>query len=182
MYLSIRRWLRSLSFYHYKTIGITTLLPVIVTPILAHFGPAPLVLQVIVYAFVFFLWSASAVLAVAYMLTRDKSEAEQLVSQNVDALLEQISRLSEEQKDLRLDIRQQVDDLEEVVRSTFEQLGVVLPPRPISVRAKGAFFSFDVPAANGTVVGGSRVARLRRWFRRITSRLWGVVYGKPERS
>ena len=66
------------------------------------------------------------------------------------------------------------------MRSTLsEELGVVLPPRPISIRAK---FTADSPrvSATVTVVGGSKLAHLRRWFRRAARRLWEMVYGKPE--
>ena len=81
------------------------------------------------------------------------------------------------------DLRQRVKDLEETVRKTLEEeLGVVLPSVPISVRARAVLGSFTVSAAAVTVSGGSRVARLRQWFRRSVRRLWGVVYGRPENS
>ena len=179
MILSALRLFRSLSRYHYRTIVITILLPVIWPAMIAYFGP-DLVLQVILYVAAFLVWSVFAVLAMASMLRRDRSEAEQLVAQQKEALSGQICRLREEHDDLKLDLRQQVNDLEEIVRSTLaEKLEVILPPRPISLRAKGTLGS---PTASGTltVVGGSKVARLRKWCRRATRRLWEVVYGKPE--
>ena len=103
-------------------------------------------------------------LALASMLRSDSSEAEQQINQKLEALSDQICRLREEHNESRVDLRQQVDDLEKVVRSTFEELGVVLPPRPISIRAKAILGTFSVSAANVTVVGGSKLARLRQWF------------------
>ena len=182
MILTALRLFRSLSGYHHRTILLTILLPVIWPPLIAYFGPDSIVLQVILYVAALLLWSVFAVLAVASMLRRDRSEAEQLVVQQIEALSGQIRRLREEHEDLRVDLRQQVDDLEEVVRSTLsENLGVVLPQRPISIRAK---FTAGSPrmSATLTVVGGSKVARLRQWFRRAMRRLWEVVYGKPEDS
>ena len=43
------------------------------------------------------------------------------------------------------------------MRSTFEQLGVVLPPRRISLRAKAFHISASWSVDNLTVVGGSKV-------------------------
>ena len=182
MYLSALRLFRSLSRYHYRTIIITTLLPVIGTPVIAYFGPDSLVLRFVLYVGAFLVWSVFAVLAVASMLRRDRSEAEQLASLEIEALSGQISRLREEHEESRMDHRQQANDLEEVVRSTFEELGVVLPPRRISIRAKGIHFGIMTSVANVSVSGGSKVTRLRRWFRRVKRRLREVVYGKPEDS
>ena len=183
MILSALRLFRSLSRYHYRTILLTVLLPVIGPPMIAYFGPNCLVLQVILYVAAFLVWSVLAVLAVASMLRRDRSEAEQQMAQEFEELSGQIRRLKDQQEDLRMDLRQQVDDLEEVVRSTLsEELKVVLPPRPISLRATAILGVASMSAAIGTVVGGSRLARLRGWFRRAMRRLREVVYGKPEDS
>ena len=128
----------------------------------------------------FLVWSVLAVLAVAFMLRRDRSESDQLIAKQFEELSGQIRRLKEQQEDMRVDLRQQVDDLEEVVRSTLsEELQVDLPPRPISLRAR---FTAGSPtmSATLTVVGGSKAARLRQWLRRAMSRIWEVVYGRPE--
>ena len=180
MYLSIKWLLGSLSGYHYKTVIITVLLPAIGPPIIAYFGPEFLVLRFILYAAAFLVWSVFAVLAVASMLNRDKSEAEQLADQKLESLSEQFGRLREGHDDLRLDFQQQLNNLEEVVRSTLsDNLGVVLPPRPISIRAR---ITSGVPSVSATVrvAGGSKLARLRHWFRRAVRRLREVVYGKRE--
>ena len=179
MILSILRRFRSLPVHHRITIFITILLPVI-WPLFIAYIARDLVLQVVLHVAVFLVWSVIAVVALASTLKKDRSEAEQLVAQQVEALSGRIGKLEEEHGDLRVELRQEVDNLEEAVRSTFEQLGVVLPPRRISIRAKAFHISLNTSAANLTVVGGSKVARLRKWFRRSMHRLWEVVYGKPE--
>ena len=98
------------------------------------------------------------------------------MAQQIEALSGQIRRLREEHEDLRADLRPRVDDLEEVMRVNG---GRSSTPRPLSMRATSG-----TPRAsfNLTVVGGSKVTRLRRWFRSAMRRLWEVVYGKPEDS
>ena len=186
MIRGILRRFRSLPVHHRITIFITILLPVIWlpviwTPLIAYITCDP-VLQVVLHVVVFLLWSVIAVVAFASTLKKDKSEVEQLVAQQVEALSGRIGKLEEDHGDLRVDLRQEVDNLEEAVRSTFEQLGVVLPPRRISLRAKAFHIGLSMSAPNLTVGGGSKVARLWEWFRRSMRRLWEVVYGKPEDS
>ena len=177
MILRIKRCFRSLPVHHRITIFITMLLPAFWPPVLAYIARDP-VLHVVLHGAVFLVWSVIAVVVLASTLKKDRSEAEQLVSQPVEALSGRIGKLEEEHGDLRVDLRQQVDDLEEVVRSTLsEELEVVLPPRPISIRAR---FTAGSPrmSATLTVVGGSKAARLRQLLRRAMSRLWEVVYGR----
>ena len=172
--------IRSLSRYHYRTILLTILLPVIGPPVIAYYGPDCLLLQVILYVAAFLVWSLFAVLVVASMVRRERSEAERSVAQQIAALSVQISRLKEQHDDSSVDLRREVDNLEEVVRTTLsEKLGVLLPPRPISIRARINAGS-PTMSATLTVVGGSKVARLRQWLRRTARRLWEVVYGNPE--
>ena len=177
MILMIKRCFRSLPVHHRITIFITMLLPAFWSSVLVYIARDP-----VLYGAVFLVWAVIAVVVLASTLKKDRSEAEQLVSQPVEALSGRIGKLEEEHGDLRVDLRQEVDNLEEAVRSTFEQLGVVLPPRRISLRAKAFHISASWSVDNLTVVGGSKVARLRKWFRRSMRRLWEVVYGKPEDS
>ena len=182
MILGTLRLFRSLSSHHYRTILFTILLPVIGPPMIAYFGPDWLLLQVILYVAAFLIWSLFAVLAVASMVIRERSEAEQSVARQIAALSGQIDRLKEQHEDSKVDLRRELDTLEDVVRTTFsEKLGVVLPPRPISIRARITAGS-PTMSATLTVVGGSRVVRLRQWLRRAARRLWEVIYGKPEGS
>ena len=181
MILSALRLLRSLSGYHYRTIILTVLLPTLFSLAISYFE-LDLVLKIVLIVIVFPVWSVIAVLAVARMLKRDRSEAERQVSQKVEALSVQIPRLREEQEESRVALHQEVDNLEKTVRSTFEKLGIVLPRRPISVNAGTVRIRFDVPEPKVTLVRGSRVARLRLRLLRAMSRLWEVVYGRQEVS
>ena len=123
MILSALRLFGSLSGYHHRTIILTVLLPAIGPPTIAYFRPDWLVLRFVLYITAFLVWSVFAVLAVASMLKRDSSEAEQLVSQKVEALSGQISRLGEEQEASRVGFQQQMENLEEAVRSTLKEGG-----------------------------------------------------------
>ena len=134
-----------------------------------------------------FIWSIWVVLAVALMVRRDRSEAKQMVEPQIAALSGRISSLEEQHlekqyKDLRVELLREVDNLEKTVRATFsEELGVALPPRPVSLSLRATAGS-PTASLNLTVVGGSKLARLREWLRRKARRIWEVVYGKPDGS
>ena len=183
MYIKARvawRVIRSLRLYHYRMIIITILLPVIVPTLMTHFSPDSLLLQVGIYAAAFILWALMAVLAVASTVNKDRSEAAQLLADQGKDLSERISRLSQEHTDSRADLRREVDNLEEAVRSTlYEELGVVPRPRGISVRADPVSFNFRVAEPTVTVEG-SLIARLRQCSRRVKRRLMEVFYGNPD--
>ena len=178
MILSILRRFRSLPVHHRIPIFVTILLPVIWPLIIAYLA-RDLFLQLALHVAVFLVWSVIAVVAVSSALKKDRSEAEELLDQHVAEILGRIGKLEEEHGELRADLRQDVDSLEEAVRSGFEQLGVALPPRRISVRAKGIHFGLNTSVANVTVTGGSKIARFRQWIRRSARRVWEVVYGVP---
>ena len=171
MILGALRLFKSLSGYHYRTIIVTMLIPVIGAPMIDYLGPDRLVFQVILYLTAFLVWSMFAVLTVAHMLNKDRSEAEHMLTQQIEALSGQISKLEVGQEDLGTDLRQQVKDIEETVRTTLkESLGIVLPARPISLRAKFTGGS-SKGSASGAVVGGRMLTRLRQWLRRTMRRL-----------
>lgn len=180
MILTILRLLKSLSGYHYRTVVLTILLPAVGPVILAFLAPDSFVLQVILYIAAFLVWSLLAVLAVASMLIKDRSEAEQQVDQKFQTISSQINTLKEKQEDTTAGLRQQLRDIEKTVRDTLEEeLGVVLPPRP-------ALIGFTVSSGRSTasvgvtVIGGSKWAQFRRWCRRALHRFWEAVYGKTE--
>ena len=181
MILNILRRFRSLPVHHRIPIFVTILLPAIWPLIIAYLACDP-VLQVVLHVAVFLVWSVIAVVAVSSALKKDRTEAEDLLEEHVAALSGRIGKLEEEHGELREDLRREVDSLEEAVRSGFEQLGVALPPRPISVRAKGIHFDVSTSVASVTVTGGSRVARFRQWTRRWARKIWEAVYGVPDES
>ena len=194
MILWARRELKILSGYHYLVIFLTILLPVIgptsfaffAPESLAFFAPESLALQVILYIAAFAVWAIFSMLAVASMLRRDRSKAEQLVVQQIEGLSGQVLKLEQGLDDVRADLRQKVKDFkdfEQTVRKTLEEeLGVVLPPGTLSVRARAGLGSVTFNLAAVTVSGGSRVARLRQWFRRSVHRVCAIVYGRSENS
>ena len=112
MILSFLRRFRSLPAHHRITIFITILLPVLWPPIVAYVAQ-DLVLQVVLHVAVFLVWTVIALVAVTSTLSKDRSEAEQLVAQPVGALTGRIRKLEEEHEDLRVGLRQEVDNLEE---------------------------------------------------------------------
>ena len=83
MILGALRLFKSLSAYHYLAILLTVIFPVIGPRLVAYIAPDCLLLRAIVYVAAFLLWSLWAVLAVAWMVRRDWSEAEQLVEPQI---------------------------------------------------------------------------------------------------
>ena len=63
------------------------------------------------------------------MVERDMAEANRLVSQQTGPFVEQVHRLEDEHGALIADLRLHVEDLESLMRSTFERLGAELPPK-----------------------------------------------------
>ena len=121
---------KNLSFYHYRMIIVTIFVPVILTVAVTYFAVDCLVVRVILDVGVVLVWALFAVVVVALMVERDMAEAHRLVSQQTGPFVEQVHRLEEEHGDLIADVRLQVEDLESRTRSTFERLGVDLPPKP----------------------------------------------------
>ena len=181
MILWVRDRFKKLSFYHYRMIIVTIVVPVILTVAVTYFAVDCLVVRVIIDVGVVLVWALFVVIVVALVVERDMAEASRLVSQQTVPLVEQVHRLEEEHGDLVADVRLQVEDLESRTRSTFERLGVDLPPKRISVRARIILGAVTMSAAVG-ISGGSKWARLRQWFRRAMRRVREIVYGKPERG
>ena len=181
MYLWVLDHLKIPSSYHYRMIIVTILVPVILTVVVTYLPIDCLVVHVIIAVVVFLVWALFAVIVVALMVKRDMAEASQLVSQRTGPLAEQVRMLKEEHGDLIADLRLQVEDLETRSRLTLEKLGAELPPKSVSVRLRAVA---GVPTASATVrvSGGSKWARLRRWFRYAMRRVKEVVYGKRERG
>ena len=169
---------KNLSFYHCRMIIVTIFVPVILTVVVTYLPIDCLVVHVIIAVVVFLVWALFAVIVVALMVERDMAEANRLVSQRTGPLLEQVHRLEEEHGDLITDVRLQVEDLESRTRSTFERLGVDLPPKSVSIRAK-AIVGAPTVSVTLRVSGGNKWARLRQRFRSAMRRVREIVYGKP---
>ena len=172
---------KNLSFYHYRMIIVTIFVPVILTVVVTYLAVDCLVVRVILDVGVVLVWALFVVIVVALMVERDMAEANRLVSQQTGPFVEQVHRLQEEHGDLIADVRLQVEDLESRTRSTFERLGVDLPPKSVSIRARAV-----LGALTGSVTlrvsGGTKWARLRQRFRRAMRRVREIVYGNPQRG
>ena len=171
---------KNLSLYHYRMIIVTIFVPVIFAVVVSYFAVDCLVVRAIIDVGVVLVWALFVVIVVALMVERDMAEARRLVSQQTGPLVEQVHEVEKEHSDLISDLRRQVEDLESRTRATFETLGVDLPPKSVSLRAR---VNFDAPTASVTlrVSGGSKWARLRRRFRSAMRGIREIVYGNPER-
>ena len=172
---------KNLSFYHYRMIIVTIFVPVILTVAVTYLAVDCLVIRVIIDVGVVLAWALFVVVVVALMVERDMAEASQLVSQRTGPLVEQVHRLEEEHCDLIADLQLQVEDLESRTRSTFERLGVDLPPKSVSIRAR-AIAGAPTVSVTLRVSGGNKWARLRQRFRRAMRRVREIVYGNPQRG
>ena len=172
MILRVLRLLASLSLRQYMVILITIILPAIFLPILAPSIPGgPVVLPI-----VYFVWSVVAVLSVASMLKDDRSKAAQSVDRKLENLSREVQLLKDEHLRRTAGLQDQVNEIDRVVRSGFEGLGVVLSPRRSSLRAN---ISAGVPrmSATLTVDSPNRIVRFRRWVQRHALRFWRWFYG-----
>ena len=187
MILGARRLFRSLARYHHAMIIITILVPFIWSVIIPFLVPDCLVLQVILYAAAFTVLLVSAELSVAFALKRDRSNAERFVSQEVEVVAgeirtmrAQLGALIEQQGDFIKDLQQHLDDLDNGIRSAFEELGVVLPARRVPLRARAIFGSATMSAPTLCATGGSKWRRLIRLFQRFVRWLKETVWGQPD--
>ena len=187
MILKVRRLFKSLHWYHHVMIIVTILVPLILSVVLPLWLPDYLVVQVILYAAASLGLLVLAELAVGFALERDRSKAERFVSQEVNVVSGEVRTLREQHGELIErhgysigDLRRQIDDQDEVFRSAFEELRVVLPGRRVSLRAKPIDFSVMVSAATVNVRGGSKWARFLRLFPRFWRWLKETVWGTPD--
>ena len=188
MILNVWRVFKSLAWYHYVMIIITVLVPLIWSGIVTLLLPNCLVWQIILHVAAWPAFFVLAGLAVALVVGRDRSKAQQLVSEEVGAVSAEVRTLRnqhevvrDEHRDLIKDLRRQMEAEDEVFRSGFEKLGVVLPGRSFSVDAGSVSWRIDIPEASVTLTkGGSKWVRLRRLLQRFWRRLKDTVWGKPD--
>ena len=188
MILSVWRLLRNLNRYQYVTIIVSILVQGTYSTAIALWGPDSLISRasLLLLQFPALLVIVTPLMALA--ARRDRSKAAQFVAHEVEVLSGEIRPLIEQHGDSIgqhgdsiKDLRRQIDDQDGVFRSAFEGLGVVLPGKVISLRARpmtmGAMTS---SSATVTVIGGSKRGRLLRLFRRFGSWIKETVWGKPD--
>ena len=171
MILKAARLVRSLSRRQYAMIVITIVIPALIFLLPSSITGGPVWVAVIYIG-----WIAVVVLSVASMLEEDRSKAQQSVDRKLKILSTEVQRLKDVHSQTTAGLKDQVTEIDSVMRSTFEQMGVVLPPSTISLRA-----SFSAGAAQMsatlTVVGESRMTRFRHWVQRHALQFWRWFYG-----
>ena len=177
MTLWIARQYTKLSVRQRIVLLTTLILPsLVIQTLLVHFAPVPLFLVVIVNL----VWYMTTATIVASTMNEDTSRMERLVDQNAAQLSDEVLQLREDLEDAKANSRQQVDDLESVMRTAFAELDVAPPPRPISLRGRLTHEALRTSGVHLRVRGGSRMARFRNWMRRAWRRIWEVFYGNPD--
>ena len=137
-----------------------------------------LIPRVIISGAGFLVWSLVVFLVMALMLDRDRTKADRQLDRQVELLESSVGSTAGELKSLREHLHDEIDNLEEIVRRTLRnQLSIDLAPRIKSGRASAIQFHFTIPPATGTATRGSRVMRIRLWFRRSVRRVWEFTYG-----
>ena len=121
-------------------------------------------------------WVLITVLSLAWMISDDKNKAEQSVDQKIADLSTEIKKVQEDQKRWTKGLQSQLDDVNKVMRSAFEKLGVTLPPPVISlsgnIRGGEARISGKL-----TVTNQGKIRRFRLWGKHQIVRFWHWFYG-----
>lgn len=172
MILKALRLVRTLSRRQCAVVIFTIVISTLFFPLLQSWIPGGPVGLAVIYLG----WIAIVFLSVASMLEEDRSKAEEGVDQKLNVLSTEVQRLKDEHSRTTAGLKDQMTEIDKDMRSTFKLMGVVVPRRPISLRAD---FSAGAPtiSASATVVGESRIARFRRWIKNRTLRFWRWLYG-----
>ena len=173
---SVRR-LRSLPILHYGSIFTTIIFPPIIPPVLSLFcitmGPVWLLVG---YSF----WSLIVVLVIASLVYHDRSKMEQDVDRKLINLFTnltgKVQLLKDEISQTTRGGQDRVTEIESVMRSVFEELGLRLPPRQVSGQAT---ISSGMPqiSATGTATRPHLGLRFGRWVKRHSRHFWRWFYG-----
>ena len=181
------RLLDNLHWYHHVMVFITILVPLVWSLIITVQLTDWVSLRGGLHLAAFVVFLVMAELAVAFALTRDKFNAEGFVSHEVGVVSGEVRTLREQHEDLIAQhedliakLREQIDYHDELIRSAFEELGVDLPGRRISVSAGPVSWGVSVSVPSVTLtLGRSKRARLRRLLRRCRRWLKETIWGKP---
>ena len=125
-------------------------------------------------------WCLVALLLMGSMVRAQQADVDWRIAEKVDEVLDQLRGLetkSEESAAIITGLQDQIDELDRVMRTAFEEIGVSPPPRRVLLRANAIMGVGSISAAV-LVVGGSRMVRLRRWIQRQARRIWIRVWGE----
>ena len=150
-----------------RTVGefkaiVTILVPFLLSVVFPLWLPDCLVVRLFLYAAAALVLFVLAELAVAFALERDRSKAKRFVSQEVTVVWREVRTLREQHADLIEghgdsieDLRRQIDDLDAIIRSAFEELVVALPPREVVLHAQTIGSNVTMPAPTVRSTGGA---------------------------
>ena len=105
---------------------------------------------------------------------------DQRISEKIDEVSGQVSSLEHKHDESAAAIaglQQQVDEVDQVMRNAFEELGADLPGRRYYVQASVSSWSIMTGEATVEVRGGSRRAQLWRWIKSKAQWVWCKVWG-----
>ena len=105
---------------------------------------------------------------------------DQRISEKIDEVSGQVRSLEHKHDESAATIaglQQQVDEVDQVMRNAFEELGSDLPGRRYYVQASVSSLSIMTAEATVQVRGGSRRARLWRWIKPKARWIWRKVWG-----
>ena len=170
MIRGVSRRLRTLSLRQYMVVLVTVLIPMLVSSILdLSMGWVWLMLAG---------WCLASVLIMAEVFREERADVNQRIAEKVDEVLDQLRDLetkSEESAAIITGLEGHINQVEEVMRSAFEGIGVDLPARRYYVQASVSW-SIMTGEATVEVRGGSRRARIWRWFKSKSKRFWNLIW------
>ena len=124
-------------------------------------------------------WCLASVLIMAEVFREERADVNQRIAEKVDEVLGQVSSLEHKHDESAATIaglQQQVDEVDQVMRNAFEEIGVDLPARRYYVQASVSSWSIMTGEAAVQVRGRSRKARIWRWFKSKSKRFWNLIW------
>ena len=190
MILRVRGHLTSMTRLQWMVLSATALVPVLVFPILPSsvtVGPFDLPeflplwttvgrFELPIKHIVHGLWLLFVVILGPKAFREDRARLENTVNLKLQDPKRDIQRLEGELEQSKTDLqaqKEQLADMDRVMRDGFDKAGFPLLPRKIRARAS---FTFGVPQVSATLnVGGG--SRLARWVKRPVCRFWKWFWG-----
>ena len=154
----------------------TVLLPVLPLSVWFNLSMIPMIWVLLIYA----AWSLVALLLMGSMAQEQRADVDQRISEKIDEVSGQVSSLEHKHDESAAAIaglQQQVDEVDQVMRNAFEELGADLPGRRYYVQASVSSWSIMTGEATVEVRGGSWRAQLWRWIKSKAQWVWCKVWG-----
>ena len=152
------------------------LVPVLLFPILPLWNTVD-PFNPLIKSLAYGLWIIFVLVLVPKAFREDRSRAEQSIDWKLGGPKRDIQLLKGELEQTKTDLQEQKEQLAEmdrVMRSGFAQADVTLPPRRISLQASHAF---DVPQVSATTLHTRGGGRLVRWVKQPALRFWKRFWG-----